>query len=146
LEILRVKRISRSVAIPVYAREGDAGLDLCAAESGILVRGGRRLFRTGLAIELMPESEGQIRSRSGLAADFGVVVLNSPGTVDSGFRGELRVLLANFGEADFDVKVGMRIAQLVVAKIARVSVLEVDTLSQSERGQGGFGSTGKGEV
>jgi dUTP pyrophosphatase len=96
-------------------------------------------------MELQPSMEGQIRSRSGLATHHGVVVLNSPGTIDSGFRGELCVLLANFGEADFEVEVGMRIAQLVLAPASHVFIEEVTELSTSERGEGGFGSTTKTE-
>jgi dUTP pyrophosphatase len=101
--------------------------------------------RLGARIPL-PSPEGQIRSRSGLAADHGVVVLNSPGTIDSGFRGELCVLLANFGEVDFEVNVGMCIAQLVITPVSRVLVEEVRVLTPSDRGQQGFGSTGKGEA
>lgn len=142
---LRLKRISSSVPTPSYAHRSDSGLDLFSAEAGLVRRGDRRLFKTGLAIELPSGLEGQIRSRSGLAADHGVVVLNSPGTIDSGFRGEVCVILANFGEADFEVKVGMRIAQLVIAPVVRVLVEEVEDLSPSDRGHRGFGSTGKGE-
>jgi dUTP pyrophosphatase len=117
---------------------------LSSADDGILVPGERRLFKTGLAIELPFGMEGQIRSRSGLATNYGVIVLNSPGTVDSGFRGELRVLLANFGENDFEVKAGTRIAQLIIVPIAKVSVQEVEELTSSERGERGFGSTDNG--
>jgi dUTP pyrophosphatase len=144
-QTVRLRRLSEFARLPRYSHPGDSGLDLCSAEAGSVKRGERRLFRTGLAIELQSSMEGQIRSRSGLASHHGVVVLNSPGTIDSGFRGELCVLLANFGEADFEVEIGMRIAQLVVAPTLRVSFEEVTELSASERGEGGFGSTANTE-
>jgi dUTP pyrophosphatase len=132
--------------LPHYAHSGDAGLDLCSAESAILSTGSRRLIRTGIAIELPANTEGQIRSRSGLALEHGIIVFNSPGTIDSGFRGEICVLLANFGVEDFAVTQGMRIAQLVISQVRSVDVIEVpelSTLTRSDRGTDGLGSTGK---
>ena len=103
----------------------------------------RRRIKTGIAIELPPESEGQIRSRSGLADQYGVVVFNSPGTVDEGFRGEIEVILANFGEASFHVQKGNKIAQLVIASVQFLEVHEVELLTDTQRRKSGFGSSGK---
>jgi len=117
-------------------------MDLYSAEEGVLPPGGRGLFKTGVAVALPPGTEGQVRPRSGLALKHGVTVLNSPGTVDEGYRGEVGVILANFGQEPFRVERGMRIAQFVIASVLRVDVKESDTLSATERGEGGFGSTG----
>jgi dUTP pyrophosphatase len=138
---LRVMRLSELVPLPTYAHDGDSGLDLCSREEGIVSVGGRRLFKTGIAIEMPSFSEGQIRSRSGLALNHGIAVLNAPGTIDASFRGEIAVLLINHGEKDFKVEIGMRIAQLVVALVVRVTIEEASELPQSSRGIGGFGST-----
>jgi dUTP pyrophosphatase len=140
--VLRVKRLSDAVPLPSYAHPGDAGLDLCAAEPALLPVRERRLIRSGFAIELPPGMEAQVRPRSGLAVKHGITVLNSPGTIDEGYRGELCVLLINLGEADFQVDAGMRIAQLVVSRVTHIAVEEVPELSLSTRGTGGFGSTG----
>jgi dUTP pyrophosphatase len=107
---IRAIRLLSSAVLPRYAQPGDSGLDLCAAETVTLRPGQRSVVRTGFAIEIPRGFEGQIRSRSGLARDCGVVVLNSPGTIDSGYRGEVLVLLANFGEAPIEIGLGMRIA------------------------------------
>jgi dUTP pyrophosphatase len=138
---LLVKRLSRSVPMPRYAHPGDAGLDICAAEELVLHVHQRKLIKTGLAIELPRSTEAQIRPRSGLALEHGVTVLNSPGTIDAGFRGELKVLLINLGDEDFRVEVGMKIAQLVVSQVTSVKIEETRALSRSKRGRGGFGST-----
>jgi dUTP pyrophosphatase len=138
---LRVKRLSQFVPLPCYAHPGDAGLDLCSAESAILRVGERKLIRTGLVIELPTLTEAQVRPRSGLALAHGITVLNSPGTIDAGFRGELCVILINLGEKDFSAEAGMRIAQLVVTPITSVEVQEVLELSPTARGERGFGST-----
>ncbi|MBX6321520.1 MAG: dUTP diphosphatase [Rhodospirillaceae bacterium] len=140
--VLKVRRLSAAAVLPAYAHPGDAGLDLCAAEACRLRPGERRLVRTGLAVELPPGTEGQVRPRSGLALRHGITVLNAPGTIDAGYRGEVCVLLANLGEAEVGIEPGMRIAQLVVAPVLRVAVEEVPVLSPSPRGAGGFGSTG----
>ena len=131
-----------NAVLPGYAHPGDAGMDLCAAESVLLAPGARSLVRTGLSMALPPGTEGQVRPRSGLAAKHGVTVLNAPGTIDEGYRGELKVILVNHGDAPFAVEPGMRIAQLVVAPVLRVEVAEAAELSGTERGTGGFGSTG----
>ena len=108
----------------------------------ILSPGGRACVRTGLAFQLPPDAEAQVRPRSGLALKHGVTVLNAPGTIDAGYRGEVCVILANFGDEPFTVEKGMRIAQVVVAPVARAEVVEVEALDATERGAGGFGSTG----
>jgi dUTP pyrophosphatase len=145
--VLKVRRLphGRSLPLPAPASEESAGLDLRAAveESVTLAPGERRLVPTGLQIELPRGWEGQVRPRSGLAARHGVTLLNSPGTVDSDYRGEVQVVLVNLGSEPFTLTRGDRIAQLVVAPVARVRVEEVAELAETPRGEGGFGSTGR---
>ena len=129
--------------IPGYQTEGASGLDLLAAEAVTLKPRAWAAIGTGLAIELPPGFEGQVRPRSGLAAKHGVTVLNAPGTIDADYRGELKVLLINHSELDYPIAVGDRIAQLVVAPVTRVSLELVTTLGPSGRGDGGFGHTGR---
>ena len=130
--------------LPTYATEHSAGMDLTAAlEEAIEIDPGQRmLIPTGLAIALPDGYEAQIRPRSGLALKHGVTVLNSPGTIDADYRGEVGVILANLGTEPFTVERGMRIAQMVIAKHAKVEWEVVDALNETERGSGGFGSTG----
>jgi dUTP pyrophosphatase len=142
MNVLKVKRLSNLAVLPSYAHPGDAGLDLCSAVSLSLEPGERKLVGTGISIELPVNTEGSVRPRSGLALKQGVTVLNAPGTIDGGYRGEVGVILINHGQARFDIAPGMKIAQLVVAPCARVDVLETPDLNDSSRGQGGFGSTG----
>lgn len=132
------------IDLPAHATEGAAGLDLVAAVEADLVLppGGRALVPTGLAIALPPGFEAQVRPRSGLALKHGVTVLNSPGTIDADYRGEVGVILINHGDRPFTITRGDRIAQLVVARFARVSWEEAAALPDSGRGAGGFGSTG----
>jgi dUTP pyrophosphatase len=137
-----VKRLSPSAILPAYAHPGDAGLDLCAAAAVSLEPGERALVATGISIELPPNTEAQVRPRSGLALKHGVTVLNAPGTIDHGYRGEVGVILINHGHARFDVHPGMKIAQMVVTSCLPVTVEETGELSGTARGQGGFGSTG----
>jgi dUTP pyrophosphatase len=139
---LVVKRLSPSATLPSYAHSGDAGLDLYASVAVSLRPGESKLVGTGISIELPPDTEAQVRPRSGLALKHGVTVLNTPGTIDEGYRGEVGVILINHGNAQFDVQPGMKIAQIVIASCLRVSVEERAELSGSARGQGGFGSTG----
>jgi dUTP diphosphatase len=139
---LLVKRLSESATLPAYAHPGDAGLDLFAAVALSIEPGESKLVGTGISIELPPQSEAQVRPRSGLALKHGVTVLNTPGTIDHGYRGEVGVILINHGRARFDVQPGMKIAQMVIAPCLTVSVEESGELSGSVRGQGGFGSTG----
>jgi dUTP pyrophosphatase len=132
------------VPLPAYRSAGAAGLDLCAAvpESIVIPPGARRLVPTGLAIAIPEGFEGQVRPRSGLALKHGVTVLNAPGTIDADYRGEVSVLLVNFGDEDFVVRPGDRVAQLVVSAVARAEVELVEALDETERGAGGYGSTG----
>jgi len=139
---LPVKRLDPSIELPAYAREGDAGLDLRAAHDATLEPGGRGLVGTGLAVAIPPGYAGLVIPRSGLALSQGVTVLNAPGLVDAGYRGELKVLLVNHGEKPVTVRRGDRVAQLVVQSVERAEPFEVGELPASERGAGGFGSTG----
>jgi dUTP pyrophosphatase len=132
-----------TLPLPEYATEGAAGLDLMAAEAHGMLPGERRLVRTGFSIALPDGCEGQIRPRSGLAARLGLTVLNAPGTIDPDYRGEIKVLLVNLGSEPVDIEPGDRIAQLVVAPFGRVTAVEVETLPDTGRGVGGFGSTGR---
>jgi dUTP pyrophosphatase len=136
----------RDLPLPAYATAGAAGCDLHAAVEAPLEipPGGRALVPTGIAIALPEGTEAQVRPRSGLALRHGVTCLNSPGTIDADYRGEVGVILANLGEAPFVVARGMRIAQLVVAPVARVAWDEMAELPATLRGAGGFGSTGTG--
>lgn len=126
-----------------HSPDEDAGMDLFAVEEVTLPAGGWRSVGTGLAIELPPGCEGQIRPRSGLAQRSGVTVLNSPGTIDPGYRGEIRVLMINHGKADYTVRPGDRIAQLLVGSYAAVDWIPRRQLAASHRGPGGFGSSGE---
>lgn len=141
-----VTRLSHAADLPLpdYATEQSAGLDLLAAveKELVLAAGGRALVPTGIALALPRGYEAQVRPRSGLALRHGVTVLNSPGTVDADYRGEIGVILANLGDRPFTVERGMRIAQLVLAPVARLAWNEVAALPESVRGDGGFGSTG----
>ncbi|MFD0916838.1 dUTP diphosphatase [Pseudahrensia aquimaris] len=143
LQILRLPH-SEGLALPSYETGGAAGMDLRAAVTGPLVLkpGKQALVPTGIAIALPVGHEGQVRPRSGLAVKFGITVLNAPGTIDEDYRGEVHVPLVNLGDEDFIVERGMRIAQLVVAPVTKVTVEEVSELPPTERGSGGFGSTG----
>lgn len=143
---LRVKRLdgSRDVALPSYETEGASGLDLRAAVDRELTLhpGEIKLVPTGVAISLPSGYEAQIRPRSGLALKHGVGMVNSPGTIDSDYRGEIGLVLINWGKAPFVIKSGDRIAQMVVTRVARAQILEVDELEPTERGEGGFGHSG----
>ena len=140
---LIVKRLDPAGArLPERAHPGDAGLDLFAAADVDIPPGEARLVGTGVAIELPPGTEGQIRPRSGLALRHAVTVLNAPGTVDAGYRGEVGILLVNHGRQAFRVQQGMKVAQLVVTPVVEVEVVETLALSESSRAGRGFGSTG----
>ena len=145
---VQIKRLAhgRDLPLPDYQTQGAAGLDLVAAipqQAKLVIEpGGRDLVPTGLAIELPDGFEAQVRPRSGLALRHGVTVLNSPGTVDADYRGEICVILVNLGSEPFEITRGDRIAQMVVAPVSRARLIEVRTLSDSTRGAGGFGSTG----
>lgn len=139
---LKVKLLIKDALLPLQANKGDAGLDLFSAEEKAIKPGEAELISTGISIELPQGTEAQVRPRSGLALKHSVTVLNSPGTIDEGFRGEIKVILINHGKDTFIVEKHMRIAQMVIAPVPKVSIIEVDDLSSSERGEGGFGSTG----
>lgn len=145
LSVVRLPH-ARGLPLPAYESAGAAGLDLRAAlpedRPLILLPGRRAAVPTGLVIEIPAGFEGQVRPRSGLALTHGITCLNTPGTIDSDYRGEVRVLLVNLGDEDFAVTRGMRIAQLVVAAVARAAVVEVAEAGDTARGAGGFGSTG----
>ena len=136
--------------LPAYQSADAAGLDLIAAVPAdapvVIAPGGRALIPTGLAIALPRGTEGQVRPRSGLAARHGITVLNSPGTIDADYRGEIHVILVNFGGEPFAVSAGMRIAQLVIAPVLRAQLSEAKKLDETTRGVEGFGSTGKGAI
>ncbi len=142
---LRCQRLAPGARLPTRATEGDAGLDLYAAESLRLEpAGGRGSVGTGIAIEIPPGHAGLVLPRSGLAAKHGIAVTNAPGLIDSGYRGELRVLLLNTDPAEaFEIAAGDRIAQLLVTPYAAVEPIEVKALAQSVRGDAGFGSSGR---
>jgi dUTP pyrophosphatase len=139
---IRVRRLHGGAVIPERAYEGDAGLDLASCEHAVLGPGERAVVATGLVVEIPDGYAGFVQPRSGLAARHGIGVVNSPGLIDSGYRGEIRVVLLNTDrESEFTVEPGMRIAQLVVAPVASVRVVEADELAASERGARGFGSS-----
>lgn len=129
-------------SVPVYAHPGDAGADLCASESAVVPARGRAMVGTGVSIALPDGFVGLVHPRSGLAARSGVTVLNTPGTVDAGYRGEIKVILYNTSDVDFVIEPGDRIAQLVVQEVRRARFIPVAVLPGSDRGEAGFGSTG----
>lgn len=139
---LGFKRIHPEATLPAYAHASDAGMDVRSVEDLTLRAGARALVHTGLVMMLPPQYEAQVRPRSGLALKYGVTVLNTPGTIDAGYRGEVGVILANFGAADFEIKKGDKIAQIVIAPVTQAEVVEVETVDETDRGAGGFGSTG----
>jgi dUTP pyrophosphatase len=135
-------RLDRALPLPAYAKPGDAGLDLRASEAVTLEPGGRRLVPTGLAVAIPEGHAGFVLPRSGLAMHKGVTVLNAPGLIDSGYRGELKVVLINHGGEAVGIGRGERIAQLIIQPVAQAHLVEVEQLPDSTRGEGGFGSTG----
>lgn len=147
---IRLKRLphSEGLPLPTYETDGSAGMDLRAAVAEdapvTLQPGGRALIPTGLTIALPADHEAQVRPRSGLALKFGITCLNSPGTIDADYRGEVGVILANLGAEPFTVRRGDRIAQMVIAPVTRGAFEEVESLDDTARGAGGFGSTGAG--
>ena len=136
------KRLNEEAKMPAYAHEGDAGLDVSSAEDISIPPMRRALVHTGLVMALPAGYEAQIRPRSGLALKKGITVLNTPGTIDAGYRGEVGVILMNLGDETFEVKKGDKIAQMVIAPVTRAEVVEVAEVDSTERGAGGFGSTG----
>ncbi|MEY2516835.1 MAG: dUTP pyrophosphatase [bacterium] len=141
---LRVMRLDPAARLPVRAHDDDAGYDLHALQAAQIEPGARAKVRTGIAIELAPGHAGLVLPRSGLAARHGIALVNAPGLIDAGYRGELQVLLLNTDlDAAFEIAAGDRIAQLVVVAVAAPEIVEVDTLAATLRGEGGFGSSGE---
>ena len=143
---IRIQRLAHAegLHLPSYATAGAAGADLCAAVDGemIIEPGDRAAVPTGLVLEIPQGYEGQVRPRSGLAIKAGLTIVNAPGTIDSDYRGELKVLMVNLGSEPVTINRGDRIAQFLIAPVTRASFIEAEDLSASDRGEGGFGSTG----
>jgi len=146
VKITRTNSGHNDLSLPAYASKGSAGMDICAAvdEKVTLMPGEIELVPSSLAIALEPGFECQVRSRSGLSLKHGIFALNAPGTIDSDYRGEIKVILANFGKEPFIINKGDRIAQLVIARYEHIEWELVNSLDETERGEGGFGSTGIG--
>jgi len=140
---LKIKKLTSKAQIPAYQTDESAGFDLHSIEDIIIQPGERKLIGTGLAFEIPKGYEIQIRPRSGLAYKHGISVLNSPGTIDSDYRGEIKILLINHSNENFEIKVGERIAQAVIQAVIQATFEEVEELNDTKRGTGGFGSTGK---
>lgn len=141
---LKIRKINTEAKLPEYAHEGDAGLDLFSVDDIIISPGESKLIKTGIQIELPKDTEAQVRPRSGLALKNQITVLNTPGTIDEGYRGEVGVILINHGKEQFHVEKGMKIAQMVIKPVLKVIIKEVEELTDTTRGDGGFGSTGLG--
>ena len=139
---VKFRKIDPAAILPSYAHPGDAGMDVRSVEELVVEPGGRKLVRTGLVMMLPPGYEAQVRPRSGLALKNGVTVLNTPGTIDEGYRGEVGVILANLGAEPFRVEKGAKIAQIVIASCTRAAIVETAEIDETARGTGGFGSTG----
>jgi dUTP pyrophosphatase len=143
---LKLRRVGAvAVPLPAYQTPGSAGLDLCAAlaEAVRIAPGERRLIPTGLVFEIPEGHEGQVRPRSGLALKHGISIVNSPGTIDSDFRGEVGIVLINHGQEPYVVEPLSRIAQIVITRVEQVLIVEAETLTETARGAGGYGSTGR---
>ncbi|GED62041.1 dUTP diphosphatase [Lysinibacillus sp. FSL M8-0216] len=139
---VKIKRMHEDAMLPMQANPGDAGMDLYSIETVEIPAGGTKLIKTGIQIELPKGTEAQIRPRSGLALKHSITVLNSPGTIDEGYRGEIGVILINHGQNTFLVEKSMRIAQMVIQFVPTIQLLEVNELSQTVRGTSGFGASG----
>lgn len=140
---IKILKLHRAAVLPTYAHSGDAGLDLFSVQAAEILPGEVQLVKTGIAIALPPNTEAQIRPRSGLALKHSVTVLNSPGTIDAGYRGEIGIILINHGKKPFQIIPGLKIAQMVICSVIQAKLLIVDELNSTSRGDGGFGSTGK---
>lgn len=139
---LLIEKINEKAIMPHYAHQGDAGLDLFSVEKAVINPMERKLIHTGIKIQLPKDTEAQIRPRSGLALKHGITLLNTPGTIDEGYRGEIGIIVINLSNEAFVVEEGMKIAQMVIKPIIKVQVEQVNELTESDRGEGGFGSTG----
>lgn len=145
---IKFKRLSRElnhIPLPSYATKGSSGLDIYAAleKPVALSRGGIEMVPTNISVEIPEGYEIQVRPRSGLAAKHGIGILNSPGTIDSDYRGEIKIIIINFGKEDFIIQPAERIAQLVISKVYRAKFVETEELNETKRGEGGFGHTGR---
>lgn len=143
METLSVKLLNPNATLPKYQTDGASGFDLCASENLVIKGGSYALVATGLSFSFSKHYEIQVRPRSGLALKHGISVLNTPGTIDADYRGEIKVLLMNFGKEDFTIHIGDRIAQAILCPIIRAHIQIVEQLDATERGVNGFGSTGK---
>ena len=143
---IKIRRLedNTDLAMPSYGSEGSSGMDIRAAvkEEAVIKPGEIRIIRTGLAVSIPSGYEGQIRPRSGLASKHGIGIVNSPGTIDSDFRGEIGIIVINWGQRPFTIRRGDRIAQMIITKVYRADIIEVDDLDDTERGAGGFGHSG----
>jgi dUTP pyrophosphatase len=139
---LKIQRVVEDVKLPSYAHAGDAGMDLFAAEEYVLKPGERKLVNTGIKIALPVGYEAQVRPKSGLALKHGISIVNTPGTVDAGYRGLVGVIAINHGADDFKIEKNQKIAQMIINKVESAEVEEVEELDDTSRGEGGFGSTG----
>lgn len=143
---LKIQKLHEDAIVPQYAHPDDSGMDLFSIEDFTIPVGGRKLVKTGISIQLPPQTEGQVRPRSGLALKYGVTVTNAPGTIDEGFRGEIGAILENRGDSPFHIEKGMKIAQLVVVPVVRPQIEVVEALTETLRSVNGFGSTGLTKV
>lgn len=140
---LKIKLLYENSKLPEFANSGDAGMDIFSIDRKVIKSGESELIRTGISIELPKDTEIQIRPKSGLALNNGITLLNSPGTIDEGYRGEIKVIVINHGKNDFLVEEGMKIAQMVLKPIYKVKITKVDSIDyETDRGKNGFGSSG----
>lgn len=140
---LKIKLLYENSKLPEFANSGDAGMDIFSVDRKVIKSGESQLIRTGISIELPKDTEIQIRPKSGLALNNGITLLNSPGTIDEGYRGEIKVIVINHGKNDFLVEEGMKIAQMVLKPIYKVKITKVDSIDyETDRGKNGFGSSG----
>jgi dUTP pyrophosphatase len=137
------KKLVDTAIIPEYKTSGASGMDVCSIEQKYIYKQSHEIISTGLCVEIPEGYEIQVRPRSGLAAKYGITVLNTPGTIDSDYRGEIKIILLNTSQLDYSLNVGERIAQLVVVKVEQANILISDNLSKTKRDVGGFGHTGK---
>ena len=139
---IKIKTLVRDITLPEYKTEQSSGMDICAAEDTVVKKGGYTAVSTGIAVEIPPGYELQVRPRSGLALNHGIGLLNSPGTIDADYRGEIKVLLFNHSSEDYRIKKGERIAQLILSAVYKAEIVKVKKLGNTKRGKGGFGHTG----
>jgi dUTP pyrophosphatase len=139
---VKIIKIKENAVIPSYAKQGDAGVDLCSTEEYTIKPGERVIVSTGIKIAIPEGYEAQIRPRSGLAIKNGISICNTPGTIDSGYRGEIGVITINLGQEEFKIEKGMRICQMIFNKIEHAEFEETEKLDETQRGEGGFGHTG----